>query len=95
MITSLDRHNIYYQQTMDDGRVRERNLLPSEKAFAGERARVAVLRCLCEELGDHLTADNIKVPCDFTMPGQQKTKFHTTSAWNSPNPFHILWVFSE
>ena len=54
-----DMHLHCYQQKMQDGRVRDRNQLPSEKAYAGEAAKVAVERCLLEEMGEHLTAASI------------------------------------
>ena len=38
----LNRHLACYQQTMDDGRMRERNLLPSEKLIVGETPAKAV-----------------------------------------------------
>ena len=62
-------HLSCYQQTMEDGRVRERNQLPSEKASAGERARAAVERCLLEELGDYVDAVHGLQIADETLVG--------------------------
>lgn len=50
----MDHHLACYQQTMKDGRVRQRNLLPSEKVYAGEDLTKAVRRCIHEELGSQL-----------------------------------------
>ena len=58
---NMKRYLACFQQTMDDGRVRERNQLPSEKLFAGEVAGKAVARCLMEELGDLVTDADVEV----------------------------------
>ena len=63
-----EHHLACYRQTMEDGRERPRNELPSEKAFAGERARAAAERCLTEEMGDHLTPANVTL-YDDTLVG--------------------------
>ena len=57
----MRRYLVCHQQTMEDGRVRERNQLPSEKLFAGEVVAKAVERCLIEELGCMVTPTDIDV----------------------------------
>lgn len=57
----MSRYLACFQQTMDDGRVRERNVLPSEKLFAGEVASKAVERCLAEELGSLIKPADVDV----------------------------------
>lgn len=47
----MNHYLVCYGQTMDDGRQRDRNQLPSEKQFAHEVAPSACVRCLLEELG--------------------------------------------
>ena len=46
-----DRHLYCYSQRMADGRMRDRNVLPSEKMYAGEVAVHAAARAVLEELG--------------------------------------------
>jgi len=53
-----NRHLACYQQKMPDGRVRERNLLPSEKMFDGEVAYDAAMRGCSEEFASVLPVGN-------------------------------------
>jgi hypothetical protein len=50
-----------YQQTMEDGRVRERDQLPSAKMHAGEGVVKGAVRCLLEELGEVVSRKGIHV----------------------------------
>ena len=57
--TGAPRHLVHARQKMADGRVRERNVLPSEKMVAGEEAKHAAVRGVLEEMGEYVLAQQL------------------------------------
>jgi hypothetical protein len=64
---SRPRYLMCQQQTMADGRVRERNLLPSCRIHEDEAVAKAAVRCLVEELGGVVQRKDIAVQKDSLM----------------------------
>ena len=55
------RYLACYQQTLEDGRVRERDQLPSAKMHAGEAVSKAASRCLSEEFSEVIKSKDVHV----------------------------------
>jgi hypothetical protein len=86
LIERDDQILIELRQEMRDGRIRNRQLLPTEKLFEEEAIVSGARRCLEEELG-------VAEPtCELTVVSQQVQRLNSPSYPGVPTTYHVTYI---